>query len=110
MFHSLFVASFVFTAVAPRFYSLAVLKIVEPVAFILSTVDMNVDSVSIRFIVFPKTFVDITVSMPELAFAIGFVEAPLSFIFSAIWPDLGSGPVTCSVFQVTFIHCAIFKH
>jgi hypothetical protein len=88
---------------------LAVLKVVLPVSFVLSSIDVHVDSISVGFIVFPLSFVDVTVSMPELAAAVCFIFSPLSLVLGIIWPDLDSRTMSHIIDQISLVDSSILK-
>jgi hypothetical protein len=109
MLHALFVSSFITATVLPALHSLAILKIILPVAFVLGSIDVNVDAEAIGFIVFPLTLIDVTVSVPEFSTAVCLVFAPFSFILGVIWPDLDTWAVTHFVVEVALVNSTILE-
>ena len=88
------------------------LQIILPVAFIPSTVLMNINSVAICLIVKPFSFENVSVDMPEFSMTTGLVKAPAPLVLSSVFPDLDSvsvlhiaEPLPCiggSIFKVDF--------
>jgi hypothetical protein len=109
MLHALFVSTFITAAVLPALHSLAILKVVLPVAFVLGSIDVNVDAEAIGFIIFPLTFIDVTVSVPEFSTPVCLVFAPFALVFGVIWPNLDSWAVTHLVMEVTFVNSTILE-
>lgn len=64
---------------------------------------MDIDTIAVCLVILPLAFVDVSVRVPELACSVGFVIAPLAFVFSTIWPDLNSGPMSHSVLKISYI-------
>jgi hypothetical protein len=73
---------------------MAMLKIVFPLTFILSSIYMNVDTVSIRLIVDPVSLINIPIDVDELALSVSSVVFPVSFVTSPVWPDLFAEPIS----------------
>jgi len=73
MLLAIMIGSFIVCAVRPYFFSLPMLLVFEPVAFILGSISMVVPAFSMGFVVFPIAVVDVTVGMNETATAISFV-------------------------------------
>ena len=61
---------------------------------------MDVDAEAVSFIVLPLAFVDVAIGVPELAGAVGLILSPLTLILGSIGPNLNTGSMSHSIFEV----------
>ena len=95
--------------VSPRLYSVSVLQVVLPHAFVLSSIDMFVDTSAIRLIVGPVAIIDVTVDMDESAFAVGPILTPLARVLGPIVPRLLTETVTEAALPLPGVHGTSLK-
>lgn len=85
------------------------LKIISPLSFIFSTINMCIYPVTICFIFPPFTFKNVTIYMEKFSVSASLVIFPLPFIFSSIRPFLNSKTVSYISYPLPFINCTTFK-
>lgn len=85
------------------------LQIVDPVALVLSAIDMNVDSLSVSLIVSPLAVIDVAIGMPELALAVSLVVEPVPLVLSAIGPYLHAVSMTLVSQPLASVNGSILK-
>lgn len=97
------VVALVARLVRPSLHTLAVLEIVLPHAFILSSVDVLVDTRTICLVVCPVTIIDITIYMGELSLTVSAILTPFSLIPGSIRPHLDAPAVSETAFPLSCI-------
>jgi len=88
MFLSVFVHALVASIVWPNLFTLAVLFILLPLAFVLGTVSVVVDTITVGLVVLPLAVVNIAVSVDEATSTVSLVVFPVAFIERAVNPNL----------------------
>ena len=96
-------------SVLPAFFSFSMLKIIYPLTFINSSINMIINSKSVCFIIDPVAFVHISVNMNEFTFALSSVVVPLTRIYSTICPFLCSISISKSTYPLSIISCSRVK-
>lgn len=81
-------------AVAPLLFAVAVLQVVEPLAFVVGTGGTLEDTPAARLVVDPLASVSYLINMGKLAGAVCFVVLPLPVIDCSVGPALQSLAVT----------------
>lgn len=64
------------------------LEIIEPLAVVSCTIDMDVNALAIGFVVNPVSLVNVTVDVREFAEAVGAIILPVALVTRTIGPDL----------------------
>jgi hypothetical protein len=93
-----------------NFFSKAMLKIIFPSSFIMSSIYMFIDTISISFVISPLTFIDISIYVKEFTIPICFIHLPITFIFSTIRPTLDTITISHVSTPLPFVSCSTFKH
>lgn len=70
---------------------------------------MRVSALAVRFIIDPLSLVNIAVCMHEFSLPVCFVVAPLAFVPRAVWPQLGSKPISHAHQPLPSEHSSILK-
>jgi len=89
--------------ISPCFNSIAVLKVIFPQSFVLSSIYVLVGSPSICLVICPVPVINISINVDETAFTVGTVLTPLTAVFSTIVPSLFSETVTESSLPLTCV-------
>ena len=77
----------------PNFYTLTVLLVIFPFAFIASTLGIDVDTFSVGFIISPIPLVNVSIYVMELSLTLCEAILPLTFVDCPISPFHGTLPV-----------------
>ena len=93
MFLSISVLALVTRVIRPNLFTITVLLILEPVAFVVSAICVVVLAIAMGFIIFPFAVVHVTIGMDEPSTTVGLVSSPVAFIERAIDPDLGASAI-----------------
>ena len=98
-----------FAGFPPRFNALAMLQILEPVAFILGlVVNVNEYAEAVGPVVDPQPLIHVSISVRHPASAVGLPSRPHAFVFGTVWPQLHSEalPLTRLFIPLTFVRLA----
>jgi hypothetical protein len=79
---------------APSFYSLAMLLIFEPIAFVLGIVDVYKNAIAIGLVLHPGSVINVSICMSHPPLAISLVFPPHALVLRAIRPELNSDPIS----------------
>jgi hypothetical protein len=64
---------------------------------------MMIDSVSVGFVIDPIAIVNISINMDELSFSMGSIVLPLPLVLRTIWPLLNSVPISKSTNPLSLV-------
>lgn len=104
MFSSKSIIALIFRPISPSFDTFAMLKIILPCSFVLSSINMLVYTKAISFIILPLALVNITIYVYKLALAMSSIFFPVTYIFCSIWPCLFSISVSKTSLPFTYIN------
>ena len=101
------VATIIPRAVRPRFNTLSMLLIIEPIANIRSSICMTIGSAAMCLVVEPITFVYVSICMDQSTKAVGLIAFPHAFVRGRVRPDLHTAPMFASIDSLTCVLRAI---
>ena len=80
---------------------MAMLLIIEPLAFVVGAISMRIRSHAFSFVIDPLTFIDVAISMHKFSLSIGLIIAPLTLVSATIRPELCAHPISHAIEPLT---------
>lgn len=98
------VVSFIARLVSPSFYTIAVLQVIFPHAFVLGAIHMFVYASAVGFVIGPVPIIDVAVYMDKSTFSVRSVFSPFTAVLRTIRPGLFTESISESTFPLACVH------